>query len=502
MDTSMNLYMEKHRPQLHFSLPEKWMNDPNGLVFHNDTYHLFYQHNPFCDVWGPMHWGHAVSKDLVTWSHLPIALFPDELGTIFSGCVIVDERNAAGFQKETNRKTLIAIFTQHLENSSSMYLQRQSLAYSIDNGVTWKMYENNPIIENCGEKDFRDPKVIEYNNHFIMCLAVGNRIKFYRSYNLLDWIELSEFGVNEGAHDGVWECPDLFPLQYRNNTYWVLLVSINPGGPNKGSATQYFIGNFDGEVFTNYNSSDTVLWLDYGPDSYAGGTWNSIDSRSARLFISWMNNWDYGQTIPTKPWRGQMSIPRTLTLMSVNENIYLCSKPIALKPNLLFNKVNIEEIEVRSGESRTLQTLETSLLDIRLIFDITNLCERDSFELCFENERESVCVGFNYSLNNYYIDRSNSGIIDFDDKFTVKPTAARHIDDKIIFWHIIVDVSSIEVFADNGLTVMTSIFFCNQKFTEMRLKVFSNNADITSMLLLKESLIIPLETIWNPEIKN
>ena len=240
-----NLYQESHRPQFHFSPPQMWMNDPNGMVFYDGEYHLFYQNNPDSTVWGPMHWGHAVSKDLVHWENLPIALYPDSLGFIFSGSAVVDWKNTTGLG-ETSQPPLVAIFTYHNPvqgKSDGVSFQSQAIAYSTDKGRSWQKYSGNPVLPNPGERDFRDPKVFWYEttSQWKMVLAVKDRIFIYSSPDLKVWHKESEFGDQSGAHEGVWECPDLFPLSINSKEKWVMLVSLNRGGPNGGSATQYFI---------------------------------------------------------------------------------------------------------------------------------------------------------------------------------------------------------------------------------------------------------------------
>ena len=248
-------YDEPHRPQFHFTPPSGWMNDPNGMVYYQGEYHLFYQHFPDSTVWGPMHWGHAVSKDLVHWEHLPIALYPDSLGMIFSGSAVADIDNTSGFGTKEN-PPLVAIFTYHQmegEKEGRTDFQTQGIAFSLDKGTSWTKYQGNPVLGNEGIKDFRDPKVMWYEpeQKWVMALAVYDHIRFYSSKNLKDWEPESSFGEGIGAHGGVWECPDLFKLEVEGTGQekWVLLVSINPGGPNGGSATQYFIGDFDGRNF-------------------------------------------------------------------------------------------------------------------------------------------------------------------------------------------------------------------------------------------------------------
>lgn len=254
---SRTTYAEQHRPQYHFTPDSMWMNDPNGMVYAGGEYHLFFQHYPDSNVWGPMHWGHAVSKDLIHWKHLPIALAPDSLGYIFSGSAVVDEQNTSGLG-EKGQPPLIAMFTYHDpkgEQAGRNDFQTQGLAYSLDRGRTWTKYADNPVLANPGIRDFRDPKVFWHaeTQRWIMTLAAQDHIVLYTSPDLKQWEKASEFGRESGAHGGGWECPDLFPLPIANRPgeqRWVMLVSISDGGPNGGSATQYVVGDFDGKTFT------------------------------------------------------------------------------------------------------------------------------------------------------------------------------------------------------------------------------------------------------------
>ncbi len=265
LEKSTSRFSEPHRLQFHFSPSAKWMNDPNGMVYYEGEYHLFYQYYPDSTVWGPMHWGHAVSKDLVHWEHLPIALYPDSLGYIFSGSAVVDWNNTSGFG-ENGQPLLVAIFTHHDpkgEMDGSIDFQYQSIAYSKDKGRTWTKYQGNPVIPNPGIRDFRDPKVIwdDRSQEWILTLAAWDHVKFNTSPNLKDWSHRSDFGREWGTHAGVWECPDLFPipLEGTDETYWALLVSIGSGGPNGGSATQYFIGQFEDGTFMLDEALSRVL---------------------------------------------------------------------------------------------------------------------------------------------------------------------------------------------------------------------------------------------------
>ncbi len=285
------------------------MNDPNGLVWHKGEYHLFFQHNPFGTQWGHMSWGHAVSKDLLTWEELPVAIPEGEDGAIFSGSAVSDGDD------------LVAIYTRHTETNQS-----QCIARSSDNGRTFFKYENNPVLDE-NKKDFRDPKVFRFKDHWIMSVAQphDHQISFYASNNLIDWKHLSNFGP-AAATGGVWECPDLFPLQFEDQELWVLLVSLNPGGPH-GSGTQYFVGDFDGTTFVPRYSTQEPRWLDFGKDNYAGVTFNN-DPNGKRILIGWLANWQDVKDHPETSWTTQMTIPRELALTKYNGEIVLTQKPI------------------------------------------------------------------------------------------------------------------------------------------------------------------------------
>jgi len=437
-------YDEPHRPQIHFSPKEKWMNDPNGLVFYNNTYHLFYQYYPDSTVWGPMHWAHATTTDLVHWQHQPIALYPDSLGYIFSGSAVVDINNTSGFGKE-GQIPLVAIFTHHDpkgEKTRDDY-QVQSLAYSLDEGKTWTKYANNPVLKNPGIKDFRDPKVRwhEQTKKWIMSLATLDRITFYSSPNLKDWTKESEFGSDLGAHGGVWECPDLFPLKYNNEEVWVLLVSINPGGPNGGSATQYFTGKFDGKTFAPFHTD--IRWIDHGPDNYAGVTWSNTGDRT--IFIGWMSNWQYGMMVPTKTWRSAMTVPRDLSLEKIGDKYYLRSMPVPELDTLVQNSDDFQ--------SPCILKLKTDSIN--------------NFSVVLSNDKgEKLTIGYNKDSNYYYIDRSASGDISFEAGFGKMHTAPRLSTARSADITLIIDHASVEMFADGGLTVMTEIFFPSKPYDQ------------------------------------
>ena len=485
--SSQNIsYKEQYRPQYHFSPTVNWMNDPNGMVYYKGEYHLFYQYYPDSTVWGPMHWGHAISKDLIHWQHLPIALYPDSIGYIFSGSVVVDKDNTAGF-KNGIESPLVALFTYHnieKEKAGASDFQSQGFAYSLDKGRTWKKYKNNPVIKNNGIKDFRDPKVFwhQQSSLWIMTLAVANKVEFYKSKNLKDWEYSGSFGEKDGSHGGVWECPDLFEMNVEgtNTKKWVLIVSIGNGGPNGGSATQYFIGDFNGNTFTNSNKPETTLWVDYGPDNYAGVTWSNTGDK--KLFLGWMSNWNYAQKVPTVNWRSAMTIPRALKLKNTKEGILLYSNPV-------------KELQALRTSSRRLnQNKKThfakGLYEVKLEVDLTKTSALD-FGLSFSNAaKENIKVGFNKLLNQFYVDRSEAGEHSFSELFTNKSIAARVIKNNILSLQIFIDHSSIEVFADDGAVLMTSIFFPSQSFNDI--KLYQHDGSVS----VKNQILYYLKSIW------
>ncbi|MES2850849.1 MAG: glycoside hydrolase family 32 protein [Bacteroidota bacterium] len=479
-------YKEKHRPQFHFSPPAKWMNDPNGMVYYKGEYHLFYQYYPDSTMWGPMHWGHAISKDLVHWQHLPIALYPDSLGLIFSGSVVVDKNNTSGLQRGVE-KPLVALFTYHdLKKEKAGVatdFQYQGMAYSLDKGRTWKKYENNPVIKNQGTKDFRDPKVFwhQASKHWVMVLAVADRIEFYHSQNLKEWSYTGTFGKEDGSHGGVWECPDLVEMKIdgTKNTKWVLIVSIGNGGPNGGSATQYFVGDFNGQTFVNANSKETIYWLDFGPDDYAGVTWSNTGDQ--KLFLGWMSNWNYAQLVPTKSWRSAMTIPRELSLKNTVAGHRLFSTPVK---NLVALQQKPQVISIAKPN------ITKGLTEVIVSFDLSKSTATD-VGVSFSNyENEILKVGYNKELNQFYIDRSSAGDTSFSTSFTGKAIAPRILNSNLIKLHIFIDHSSVELFADDGSVVLTSLFFPTQILDSIQL--YNNKGKLP----LQQAIMYPLKSVW------
>ncbi len=471
---------EAHRPQFHFTPRTGWMNDPNGMVYHNGEYHLFYQHNPDSTVWGPMHWGHAVSKDMIRWEHLPIALYPDSLGTIFSGSAVVDVNNTSGLGTKEN-PPMVAIFTSHNtegEKAGRKDFQTQSIAYSTDNGRTWKKYEGNPVLPNPGIRDFRDPKVSwhEASKGWVMILAVADHVELYGSKNLKSWNKLSQFGKTYGSHGGVWECPDLFPLELDGKQKWVMLVSINPGGPNGGSATQYFTGNFDGKTFTPDAPAATTRWIDYGKDNYAGVTWSNVPaSDGRRLFMGWMSNWQYANVVPTASWRSATTVARELRLKNTPQGIRLISQPVKELASIRGASVQLPGRTIEGEADITKEVSFAPTGELLLNFDATG--QREDFGIQLSNPQgQQVLIGYEAAKKRFYVDRSQSGKNDFSKDFGGRHYAPRTSSDKSVSLHLVIDVASVELFADNGEVVMTEIFFPDTPYNQ--LKVFSKEGAV------------------------
>jgi fructan beta-fructosidase len=451
-------YNETYRPAFHFTPEHGWMNDPNGMVYLDGEYHLFYQYNPYGSMWGNMHWGHAVSTDLTSWTYLPIAIVPDSLGTIFSGSAVIDENNTAGFGKDA----MIAIYT------SAGKVQSQSIAYSTDKGRTFTKYKGNPVIPNPGIPDFRDPKVFWHNesNQWVMSLATKQTITFYGSPNLKEWSLLSEFGDGIGSHGGVWECPDLIPLVYAGKTKWVLIVSINPGGPNGGSATQYFIGDFDGKTF-KADALPYPLWLDYGRDNYAGVTFSNIPKTDGRhIFMGWMSNWDYANNVPTKEFRSAMTVARELTITNNGKHLILNNYPVKEMNNLKGKISEIPNLQV-DKEAVIAEMLKDNVgsYEIEMTLKPGN-AEVFGFSL---NNSKNETLKFNFDNGTGFIsiDRKKSGLTEFNDRFEMGMNAPL-VKKSVYRIRLLVDKASAELFINEGEIAMTTLFFPTEPMNQLK----------------------------------
>nr|WEI57519.1 putative GH32 family protein [Sinella curviseta] len=455
---------QQHRLRYHFSPRENWSNDPNGMVYYEGVYHLFFQYHPESTQWGTMHWGHAVSSNMLNWEQVDIALYPDEHGTIYSGSSVIDFGNTTGFQVNPDVHPLVAIFT------SAGSSQTQSIAFSNDNGGSFAKFEGNPVLSGENTPDFRDPKVFMDANtgNWVMVLAVGNRVEFYGSENLKSWTKLSEFGRDpeEGSHVGTWECPDMVELPVGEGVekLWALIVSVGGGGPNGGSGTQYFVGNWDGTKFTTFPWQPTQ-WVDWGPDNYAGVTWSN-DPFNRSIGLGWMSNLAYAGAIPTSTWRGQMTMPRQLSLRALNAtaNQYrVQSQPPQEMESLRNPLQHVEHSQEFTVLPQTTVTLTEQAvfrnpsMEIEISLEMLN---EPQFSLCAYNSLgEEVCFGYN--ATKWFLDRTKSGNTGFNDQFQRSSfaTAQREIGEEQVTIKMFLDTSSIEVFVDDGLTAMTGLFF-------------------------------------------
>jgi len=476
---------EQHRPLYHFTPDSMWMNDPNGMVYHDSEYHLFYQYYPDSTVWGPMHWGHAVSKDMVHWQHLPIALYPDSLGYIFSGSAVVDKGNTSGFGKD-GKDPIVAVFTHHNmdgEKSGRNDFQYQSLAYSNDNGRTFTKYICNPVIKNPGIKDFRDPKVIwhETTKKWVMVFAAYDKVLFYTSPDLKEWTKTGEFGI--AGDKRLWECPDIFPAKVdgSNEQKWILITSIQQQAPNGGTATSYFVGDFDGNTF----KGDPKLqrWLDFGTDNYAFVTWsNAPDGRLVGL--GWMSNWQYAQVVPTQKWRSAMTLPRELKLYKQGDDYILRSMPVKELTSL---ETDIISMENRIINDLSLTSAIPSASKLEFLFKKP---KEGLVTIRFSNAKnEYLDVGYDADSKTYFVDRTKAGKSDFNKNFAGRHRGQATYELENIDLLIYLDHASVELFADRGQCVMTEIFFPSEPFQTIQIlgnKIELLSGNITALDLKKQ----------------
>lgn len=463
-----NSYSELYRPQFHFTPTAKWMNDPNGLIYLNGKYHLFYQYYPDGTVWGPMHWGHAVSTDLLHWEHLPIALYPDQLGWIFSGSAVVDANNSAGFGKNA----LVAIFTYHNDEiwkSGKKNPESQGIAYSLDEGLTWTKYKENPVLNNSGEQDFRDPKVFwnEAISKWNMVLAVGDKIKIWSSSNLKQWQFESDFKPENDIKElGVWECPDLFKMKTASGeNKWVMIVNHGDKGPNGGSGTRYFVGDFNGKTFT---ASQKSVWMDYGTDFYAAVTFSNVPENK-RILLGWMSNWQYATKVPTEAWRSAMTLPRELALMK-NKNGFYLNQKIVNQYNTI-TKTVFEE----NKTTTPFEKLNVDLSQTELSF---NLEKPTNVIITLSNSKGEVYTITAFG-NQLITDRTNAGKKEFSDTFATKPQVIV-VDESITSFQLILDKSSVEILLNGGKYSMTNLFFPTEDYSNLSI-ITKNNIPLTNL---------------------
>ena len=438
-DTFDTTNREQYRPVYHHTPAWGWMNDPNGMFYKDGVWHLYFQHNPYGSQWENMTWGHSTSTDLVNWTFQGDPIEADAWGTIFSGSAVVDHQGTAGFGKGA----IVAMYTSAGEN------QTQSLAYSTDNGQTFTKYAGNPVVTS-NTPDFRDPHVFWNDDikRWNMIMAEGQHMNIYSSADLKDWKLESQFGAEYGNHGGVWECPDLMKMKVRgtDKEKWLLLCNINPGGPFGGSATQYFVGQFDGHKFTCESAPEVTKWMDYGKDHYATVTFdNAPDGR--RVAMAWMSNWQYANQTPTKQFRSANSVPRDLDLYEYEGQTYCGVTP---SPEL--------------AAARPKKATKT----------LTEACEmvvslKGNATITLSNDKgEQVVMTYDEKSRTFAMDRTKSGLCDFSDEFAALTVAPVH--GKLSQLRLFIDRSSIEAFDADGKMAMTNLVFPTRPYNKVTVK--------------------------------
>ena len=474
-------YEEPFRPRFHFTPAVNWTNDPNGLVFHRGEWHLFYQYNPFGDLWGHMSWGHAVSRDLYRWKHLEVALPEDGPVMAFSGSAVVDHRNTTGFGSADN-PPMVAVYTSRTPSD-----QTQSLAYSTDLGRTWTRYSGNPVLDHA-DPAFRDPKVFWHQptGRWIMIVALANQRKaaLYASPDLKSWTHLSDFGP-EGAHPVAnWECPDLFELPVEGEPgerKWVLQVDSGRGHPWEGSGCQYFVGEFDGREFRNDNPPETALWLDWGRDFYAAQSYSDVPPQDGRrLVIGWISNWMYAREMPTSPWRGAQSVARELALERFPEGLRIVQQPAREIERLRGKSLSLRDSTIDEGNRHIrAEAFSGGSLDLQAVIDPDSA--REVGLRVLEGSGQETVVGFRRSPAEVFVDRSKSGYAELHETFAGRHSARLPVPDGLVRLRILVDRSVVEVFAGGGRVAITDRVFPDASSTGLSLYAKGGSAHIVSL---------------------
>ena len=474
-DTFDTTNREKFRPLYHHTPAYGWMNDPNGMFYLDGTWHLYFQHNPYGSTWGNMTWGHSTSTDLVHWQYEGTPILPDAHGTIFSGSCVIDRDNTAGF----GAGAVVAFYTS-AKSTPWGDSQSQSMAYSTDGGKTFTKYAGNPVLTST-KPDFRDPKVFWYapGKHWVMILAGGQEMEIYSSTDLKQWKYESSFGLKQGAHGGVWECPDLveLPVEGTREKRWVLICNINPGGPFGGNAAQYFVGTFDGRKFTNESPTQTK-WMDWGKDHYATVTFsNAPDGRVVAL--GWMSNWQYQGVLPTLQYRGANTIARDLSLYREAGELLLRCAPVP-------------EMEAARAETRNFPSFRVSdsyevspLLDgnkgaYEVELELKNNGSERIILTLSNSKGERVNMHYDIARQQFVMERSESGLTNFSPDFPAM-TVAPVVDTDHVRLRLFVDRSSVEAFGDNGKFVMTNRVFPSEPYNTLTFETWRGNFQVKTM---------------------
>ena len=476
---------EPYRPHYHFTPDRNWINDPNGLVFFQGEYHLFFQHNPLGDKWGHMSWGHAVSRDLVNWDELPVALPEADGVMIFSGSAVVDWQNTSGFGKQ-GQPPLVAVYTG---NRSTDGRQAQCIAYSTDRGRTWTKFPGNPVLD-LDSKNFRDPKVFwhQASQKWIMAVskAEERRIQFYGSANLKRWTWLSDFGP-AGATNGVWECPDLFPLALEGHpqrSAWVLVVNVGSGSPAGGSGTQYFVGQFDGSHFRLEGPGSWPgegLWADYGRDCYAAVSWSDIPKADGRrIWLGWMSNWEYAQEIPTAPWRNAMTIPRELSLRETAEGLRLIQKPVRELERLRGRRQAFRGGTIGQA-NQWMRKAAIAGDSLEMILNLEPAGTGQCGARVLKGPEEQTIVGFDEVSSRVFVDRSHSGNTSFHKAFPGIHHALTRKREGRLELHVFIDACSVECFVNQGEVALTELVFPGDASRQLELFARASEAKVHSV---------------------
>ena len=484
-----------YRPLYHHTPSYGWMNDPNGLIYKDGEYHLYYQYNPYGSKWGNMHWGHAVSRDLVRWKELGPAIARDTLGHIYSGSTVIDFNNSAGFGKDA----LIAFYTSASDENG----QLQCLAYSTDNGRTFTKYAGNPVLRPFdGLKDFRDPKVFwhEPAKAWYMIVSADKEMRFYRSADLKKWDYVSAFGRGYGAQPNQFECPDFFPLTLDGKQKYVMIVNINPGCLFGGSATEYFVGDFDGREFKCDTPPNRVKWLDYGKDHYATVTFSNTGDRV--LAMPWISNWQYANVTPIRQYRGANGLPRELSLYRHNDDYYVATD-VAREVRAL-RKTPLDLGTFATAKKHELRDVLTSTQDaFELEFDLTPGKSVQSGFTLYNAKGEKVDIYIDAKQHRLVMDRTKSGLVAFGERAVPhdietaydkqvyggakgktfrKANSVNYVNDfalgtwapldlcegKTYHFDVFVDKCSVEIFVDGGRIAMTNLVFPTVPYTSVQ----------------------------------
>ena len=499
-DTSEKDY---YHPNYHHTPPYGWMNDPNGMVYKDGEYHLYFQFNPYGSKWGNMHWGHSVSKDLIHWEHLEPAIARDTLGHIFSGSSVVDKDNTAGFGKDA----IVAFYTSHKWLEDGTQWQAQSLAYSTDGGNTYTKYENNPVLLPFdGVKDFRDPKVFWYEpaGKWYMIVSADKEMRFYSSANLKDWEYLSAFGQGWGVQPNQFECPDFFEMQMGDdptNRKWVMIVNINPGCVFGGSATEYFVGTFDGKNFTPETPKNVTKWLDFGKDHYAFVTFSNTGNRI--LGLPWTSNWQYANITPLRQSRGANGLVRELSLFTKDGNTYIASTPAKENEALRKDTKVVDDFDV-TGEHPLNDLLQGNEGAYEIDFTIDpGTSTRAGFEL-LNSKGEVVPIYFDFEADKFVMDRTKSGLVDFgknaqphdiENHDRRKHESINYVNDfALATWAplslldkgeyrvcLFIDKSTVEIFINGGRVAMTNLVFPTEPYSSVRFFTQGGTAKVKDM---------------------